>query len=228
MIILGALVNGIGVTIGSIIGLFLKKGLPDSIKNSLMKGLGLCVLYIGISGSLKEKNIIIAIVSMTIAIILGEIIDIDKRLNNLADKLQSIFSKSSSDNSFAEGFVSCVLIICVGAMAIVGSMQSGLAGNNETLFAKSLIDSVIALVMSSTLGIGVCFSGLAVFAYEALLTLMSSFISPFLTSTVINEMTSVGSLLIIAIALNMMEITKIKVANFLLAPFIPILILKFV
>jgi uncharacterized membrane protein YqgA involved in biofilm formation len=227
MIILGALVNGIAVLIGSTIGLFLKKGLPDSIKNSLMQGLGLCVLFIGISGLLVGKNITVTIVSITIGIILGEIIDIDKRLNSLGDKLQSIFSNSSSGSNFAEGFVSCTLIICVGAMAIVGSIQSGLTGNNETLFAKSLIDAVVVLVMSSTLGVGVCFSGFVVFAYEALLTLMASFVSPFLTTSVINEMTAVGSLLIIGIALNMMEITKIKVANFLLAPFLPIVILWF-
>lgn len=227
MILLGALVNAVAIIIGALIGMFFRKGFPEKINTILMQGLGLCVLYVGISGAVSGKKSIITILSIVVGAIIGQLCDFDEILQRLGKLLQSKIQTGKTQSSFAEGFVNCTLFVCVGAMAIVGSLQSGLAGNNEILFAKALIDGVVALVMASTMGIGVCFSAISILIYESILTLSASAISGFLTTPVVNEMTCVGSLLIIAIALNMLKLTDIKVANFILAPFIPILLCMF-
>lgn len=222
MILAGVFANAATIIIGGLFGTIFKKGVPEKMNTSLMQGLGLCVLYVGISGTLKGNNIIIVILSVIIGVVIGEMFDFDRRLQWLGDSLQAMFKFGNSNSTMAEGFVNCTLFVCVGAMAIVGSLQSGLTGTHETLYAKALIDGVVALVMASTMGVGVVFSAAAVLLYESLLTLSSSAISGYLTTPVINEMTCVGSLLIIAIGLNMLKLTNIKVTNFILAPFIPI------
>lgn len=227
MILTGVFANAATIIIGALMGIVFKKGVPEKMNTSIMQGLGLCVLYIGISGSLKGENTVIVILSIIIGVIIGEIFNFDRRLQWVGDSLQAMFKFNGSNNSIAEGFVNCTIFFCVGAMSIVGSLQSGLTGNHETLFAKALIDGTLSLVMASTMGIGVAFSALTVFLYESLLTLSANVISDFLTTPVINEMTCVGSLLIVAIGLNMLKLTNIKVTNFILAPFIPIILYLF-
>jgi uncharacterized membrane protein YqgA involved in biofilm formation len=224
---LGSIVNCFAVIIGGFAGVFLKKGIPEKIGNAIMSGLALCVLYIGISGALSGENILIAILSITIGSLLGEWIDLDKRINWLGDQLESRFKGKNDKASISQGFVTSSLLFCVGAMAIVGSLQSGLTGNHETLFAKSLIDGIAALVLASSLGIGVVMSGGLLLLYEGSITLFAKVISPYLTTSVINEMTCVGSLLIIGLALNMLKITNLKIMNYLPAVFIPILLCSF-
>lgn len=224
---LGSIVNCFAVVIGGLAGVFLKKGIPEKIGNAIMSGLALCVLYIGISGSLSGENILIAILSITIGSLLGEWIDLDKRINWLGNRLESRFKGKNDKVSISQGFVTSSLLFCVGAMAIVGSLQSGLTGNHETLFAKSLIDGIAALVLASSLGIGVVMSGGLLLLYEGSITLLAQVISPYLTTSVINEMTCVGSLLIIGLALNMLKITNLKIMNYLPAVFIPILLCSF-
>ena len=227
MILTGVFVNAATIIIGGLLGILFRKGIPEKMNISIMHGLGLCVLFIGISGSLKGDKIIVVILSIIIGVIIGEALNLDQRLLGLGDWLQARFKFTGSENSIAEGFVNCTIFFCVGAMSIVGSLQSGLTGNHETLFAKALIDGTICLVMASTMGIGVTFSAASVFIYEGLLTISANFISGYLTTPVINEMTCVGSLLIMAIGLNMLTLTTIKVTNFILAPFIPIFLYLF-
>ncbi|MTV82321.1 DUF554 domain-containing protein [Secundilactobacillus folii] len=223
MILFGALANGLAVAFGGGVGLAFKQGISERVKTLIVQALGICVVYVGISGSLKGNNTIFVVLSMVIAAIIGELIDFDHQFNKLGDWLQGLF-KMSSDNSFSEGFVTGSLFICVGAMAIVGSLQSGMAGNNQVLYTKSMIDGIFVLILATTLGLGVVFSSFSVVAYESVLTLLAKWVAPLFTHAVINEMTCVGSLLILIIGLNMLKLTNIKVANLLLAPFLPILL----
>lgn len=228
MILLGAIVNGVAIIAGGLLGVLIQKGIPEKLKTLLMQGMGLCVVYVGISGSLNGENTIITILSIVAGGIIGQMIDFDKWLNRFGNRLQKKVRRTDSGPGFADGFVNFSIVACVGAMSIVGSLQSGISGNHEVLYAKSLIDLIMAVVMAATLGVGVAAAGISVLAYEIALTLLASSISTYLSTSVVNEMTCVGSLIIVAIGLNMLEITNIKVANLLLASFFPILFCLFI
>lgn len=233
MIGLGTLVNVAAVIAGGAVGTFVKKGLPERFKNIIVQAIGLSVLMIGISGVLQgmfkaveggkldRLYIMTMIFSMIIGGILGELINIEKKLDSLGDWFQKKLSKEGS--SFSEGFVSASLLFCVGAMAIVGSLEDGLMGNPNTLFAKSILDGVISIVFASTLGIGVAFSALSLLVYQGGITLLAFWIKPWLTDMVITQMSLVGSVLIFCIGINILEIKKIKVGNLLPAIFMPLL-----
>lgn len=225
---LGTIVNTVAVIIGACIGLLLKRGIPERMADTVMKGIGLCTIYIGITGALKGDNTFILILSMVIGAIIGEAIDLQEKLNRLGEWLEGKLStKNTEKNRFAEGFVTASLLFCVGAMAIVGSLQSGLSGNHEMLFSKSMLDFVAAIIFASSLGVGVVFSAAFVFLYQGSITVMAEWIAPYLTQTVINQMTCVGSVIIIGLAFNILGITKLKVMNFIPAIFLPILLCKF-
>lgn len=227
MVLLGAAINAAAIFLGGGLGLLLKKGLPQKIQNTLMAAMALCVLIIGVKGALKTENILITVISMAAGAVIGEVIDIDAALNKFGNFLQRKFIKSSENSTFGEGFVTTTLYVCVGAMAIVGAIEAGMKGDLSTYYAKSLLDAVAVLIFTSTLGAGCLLSGVVVFLYEGLMTFGASYISGFLTDTIINEMSAVGSLIIIAIALNMLKITKIKVGNLVLATFFPIILCQF-
>ncbi|QCX34843.1 DUF554 domain-containing protein [Caloramator sp. E03] len=218
---MGTIVNAIAIIIGSVIGIIIRRGLPNKIKDTLMNGLALCVLFIGISGVLKGNNTLLIIISIVIGGIVGELIDIDRILIKLGNRVEENFK--GKESKISEAFVTSTLLFCVGSMAIVGALESGLTGNHHTLYAKSMIDGIVSVIYSSTLGIGVAFSSAAVFLYQGLITLCASFLKGFLIESVISNMTAVGSLLIIGLGLNMLGVTKIKVANLLPAIFLPII-----
>jgi len=218
--LLGTFVNFLAIIGGSIVGLFLKGGIPERISSTVMNGISLCILFIGISGAFKVDNMLIVIISMSIGAVIGELFNLDEKLKKLGDWLEKKFKNNK--NKISEGFVSASLIYCVGAMAIVGSLESGLRGNHEILFSKSILDGISAIIFSSTLGIGVMFSAVSVLVYQGLITLCASFISPVLSEAVIANMTACGSLIIIGLGLNVLGVTKIKVANLLPAVFLPI------
>ncbi|KRK98500.1 putative membrane protein [Secundilactobacillus odoratitofui DSM 19909 = JCM 15043] len=222
MMLFGAIANGLAVALGGGIGLVFKRGIPERIKTLVMQSLGICVMYVGISGSLKGNNTVYVVLSLVIGAIIGELIDFDRQFNRMGDWLARRLN-TGSESSISEGFVTGSLFVCVGAMAIVGSLQSGMAGNNSILYTKSMIDGIFILVLATTLGIGVIFAAVPVIGYEAILTLLAKWVAPLFTQTVINEMTCVGSLLILVIGLNMLKLTNIKVANLIVAPFLPIL-----
>ncbi|MGN0558642.1 MAG: DUF554 domain-containing protein [Acutalibacteraceae bacterium] len=222
---IATLVNAAAVIAGGIIGILFKKGIPERISDTVFKGLGLCTLFIGISGSLCGKNVIIVIISIVLGAIIGEGIDLDKRINSLGELIEKRFNKGGGKKvSIAEGFVTSSLLFCVGAMTIVGSLQSGLTGDHSTIFTKSTLDFVAAIIFASTLGIGVLFSAVFVLVYQGAITLFAQWLSPVLSTAVIDEMSCAGYILIIALALNMIGITKLKVMNYVPAVFLPIAI----
>ena len=225
--ILGIIVNSLVIVIGAFIGLFLKGSINEKISNTIMNGLALCVVYIGISGALKGDNTIVMIISVALGAFIGEIIDIDNKLEALGKAIEKRFNKNNGNISIAEGFVTATLLFCIGAMAIVGSLESGLNNNHSTLYAKSILDGISSIIFASTLGIGVALSAIVVFIYQGSITLAASFLAAFLSDIAINNMTAVGSLLIIGLGLNVLGVTKIKVSN-LLPSIIIAVILSFI
>lgn len=217
----GTLVNVATVLGGTFIGLLLKRGIPEKYRVTVIQALGLCVMLIGVQMALKTQNVLIVILSLIIGGILGEWLAIDEKLNQLGDYLTKIWGNNSSN--IGQAFVTTSLLFCVGAMAIVGSLQEGLTGDATTLYAKSMLDGISAIVFSATLGIGVGLSAVTVLIYQGGLTLLAGFLSPWLSDAVICEMTAVGGVMIMAIALLMLEIKQIKVANWL--PAIPMAVM---
>ena len=226
MVLLGSFVNGIVVVIAGIIGAFVGKRLPKRVCDTVMHGMALCIIFIGIDGALSGDDTLVMIISIALGAIIGELINFDKWLNRFGDFLQKKIA-GNSQGSFGEGFVTATLLICVGAWAITGAMDAGIRGEHTSFYAKAVVDGVACCIMATTLGIGVALSGVMLFIYQGGLSLASTWVAPYLTTVVVNELTAVGSLLIIAIGLNMLGITKIKVVNLLPAVFIPILLCQF-
>ena len=225
---LGTLVNTAAVLVGSCIGLLFRKGLPERFGQVIMKGLGLCVMYIGIKGALKGENEIIAILSVAVGAVIGELLRLDERLEKLGGWIERKCKKREDDKtSVTEGFVSASLLFCVGAMTILGSLESGISGDHSTLFLKSILDFTCSIIYASTLGYGVLFSAATVLVIQGSITLLAGWIAPVLTETVILEMSCVGSILIIGLVLNMLGITKLKMMNYIPAIFLPLLFCLF-
>lgn len=226
---LGTIVNAAAIIGGSIVGVLFKGGLPEKMTQTIMRGVGLCVLLIGLSGALEGSSEIMPIIFYIVfGILIGEGIDIEKRLEQLGDRVEKRFSKRGG--GFSKGFVTASLLFCVGAMAIMGSLESGLHGNYEILFSKAILDGIISIVLASTLGIGVLFSAFSVLIYQGAITLLAQSLSGVLTDTVILQMSATGGLLIAALGFNMIMDSKVKVGNMLPAVFLPMLydvILKF-
>lgn len=227
MVLIGALVNALVIVVGGFVGLFLKRGIPENIKLGLTNAMGLCVVAIGIQGALKTNNFLIMIISICIGVIIGELIDIDGKINKFGNFLQKKLSKNE-DSTFGEGFVTCTLLFCTGAMAIVGGIEAGMKGDFSTYYAKSVLDGLNALIFATTLGSGCLLSAPVILLYQGGITLAAKYVSVFLTDAMITEMSAVGSLIIIAIGLNMLKITKIKIGNLILATFIPIILCLFI
>ena len=220
---LGTIVNCITIAVGCFLGLIAKGKIPERIGDTIMKGLALCTMYIGISGALEGNDTLQMIISIAIGALIGEIIDIDKWLEKLGAFLESKFNKKGKYGSIAQGFITSSLLFCVGAMAIVGSLESGLKGDNTTLFTKSILDGISSIIFTSTLGIGVIFSIGTVLIYQGGIAICAGMLSNVLSSVVITNMSAVGGLLILGLGLNMLGVTKIKIANMLPAIFIPII-----
>lgn len=212
---LGVIVNVITVILGSCIGLLFKKGIPERVSTAAMIGLGACTLYIGISGSLCGENVLIVISSVVLGVISGTLLNIDGAINKFAKNVETKFKKEGQRVSIAEGLVTATLLFCVGSMTVTGSIQAGLTGDNSVLITKATLDFVSSMMLSSSLGFGVLLAAVSVFVIQGGLVLLAGLIAPFMSTGAINEMTCVGSILIIMIGTNLMGITKIKVANFL-------------
>lgn len=212
---LGVLVNSVAVIIGGLIGLIFKSKISDKVSKPVMVGLGVCVLYIGISGSLEGENVLIAITAIVLGIITGTVLNIDDNINKLANKVEQKFKKENSVESLSEGFITATLLFCIGAMTITGSIQAGLVNDNSILITKSILDFVSAIMLAASLGRGVLLSSISLLITQGLLVILSSVIAPYINDSLINEITCVGSLIIILIGTNLMGITKVKVADFL-------------
>ncbi len=226
---LGTIVNAAAILAGGLAGLLLHRGLRQEITDTVMKGLGLVVVYIGISGALEGKNVLIAVISIAAGGILGGALDLDGRFTRFADGMQAKLAKGkdSEKNTLGEGFVTATLLFCVGAMAIVGSLNSGLRGDHQVLFTKSLLDGISAAMFASALGPGVLLSAVPVLLYQGAVTLLASILAPVLTDPAVAEMTCVGSLLILALGLNMIGYCRIRVMNYIFGMFLPVLLTRF-
>lgn len=218
---LGTVVNTLAILAGGTVGLMINRGLNKSYQETIMQGMALVILVIGISNALETQNMILVIASVVIGSFLGSLLKIEAKLESLGQFLQSKVGGSTSN--IAVAFVSTSLIFCVGAMAIVGALESGIHNQHDTLFAKSMLDGISSIIFASTLGVGVLFSALAVFIYQGSLTLLAGLLAHWFVPALITEMSAIGGILIIAIAINILEIKKIKVGNMLPAIFVPVL-----
>ncbi len=221
------IVNTLTVLIGASLGLLLHRGIPERIINALMIALGLCTIYIGIDGALVGENALVTILSMCIGVAVGELLDLEGKLNGFSHLIEKKFAKGSGKISIAQGFMTASVLFCIGSMTIVGAMQAGINGDNTMLLTKSTLDLISSFALAASLGIGVLLAAVFVLVFEGGLVLLAQYIAPFMTDYVINEITCAGSLIIIAIGLNLIGLTNIKCANFLPAIFLPVILCLF-
>lgn len=217
---LGTIVNALSILGGGLTGSLFKNKISSTYNETIMKALGLSVILIGLKGALQVNDILLLIISLTLGTLMGEMLKIERGIEKIGALLESKFSKQGG---LANGFITASLVYCVGAMAIMGSLESGLSNKHDILYAKSLIDGITAIIFSSSLGIGVCFSAISVFIYQGIITLTASLMKQFLITSVVNEMSAIGGLLIVAIGANMLDIKRIKVGNMLPSIFMPLL-----
>jgi len=230
---LGTLINVAAIVLGGFVGLFVKKSLNEKLLDSVMKAIGVAVMFVGISGALtgllkinggtiETSGTMLMIVSLILGTFIGELLKIEDRLEGVGEKLKNAV-KVKDGGSFVEAFVTTTLIFCVGAMAIVGSLQDGLTGDYTMLAAKSVLDGIMALIIASTMGVGALFSAIPVFLYQGAITLLAEFISPILSQELILNLSYIGSTLIFCIGINQLFGKKIKTGNMLPALLIPII-----
>ena len=222
MALLGDLVNSLAIIAGSLLGLIVKRGLPEKWQETIMSGIALSIVVIGIRMAIITQNIVIVIAALTIGAIIGEILDLEGGMQRIGDWIGSKLAGGSKSTAaqIAQGFASASVLFCSGAMAIVGSIQSGLANDHATLFAKATLDGIIALVMTANLGIGVIFSSISVGIYQGSIVLASGLIEPYVTQKILNEVTSSGGIMIMAIGFNMMKLTHTRIANMIPGMFV--------
>lgn len=225
MILLGTIANSAAIIIGGIAGSFFRKGISERFSNIIMSVLGLFTLVLGMMFAVDTQNALVVIFSLVIGSVIGEWIDIEKRMNDLGDYVQG--KLNSGEGSFSKGFVTASLLFCVGTMSIMGSLQSGLMNNHNILLTKSILDGTISVVFASTLGIGVVLSSLPVLVYQGSIALLASSVAPYLSEAVITEMTAVGGVLLVGMGINLLETRKLKVGNMLPAIFLPIILMLF-
>ena len=233
MIGTGTIVNAAGIVAGASLGVLAGKRLSERFKEIALQAMGLSIIMVGASGALQgilavgpagleRKDLLLVIFSLTLGGLAGEAVGIEAWLERWGRWIQSNFARGG-DGRFVEGFVSASLIFCVGAMAIVGSLEDGLAGNPSTLLAKAVLDCVLSVVFASTMGFGVAFSALPVFLYQGAITLLAGSVRPWLVPAVIGQVSAVGSVLILAIGINILFPGRVRVGNLLPAVLVPVL-----
>ncbi len=218
---LGTIINAAAIILGGALGLLFGNAMPEKMNKTIIQGLGLAILLVGADMALKTNNSLVVICSLVIGGVIGECIDIEKKLKNLGTWMENKFA-SGEDGRFTRAFVSASLIYCIGAMAITGSIESGIKGNHSILMVKSLLDGTTAIVFAASMGIGVLASAIPVFLYQGAITLAAGLLKDILSQAIITEMSATGGLLIIGIGLNILEIKEIKVGNLLPGIFVAI------
>jgi len=223
---IGTIANAVAIAVGGLIGLGFKNGMPDRYKDMVGYIAGLSVVVVGLVSSVgnlmqQESNPILFIVSLVIGSLLGEKLDLEGKMEAFGAFLERKMSKSKG--SFSKGFVTSSILFCTGSMAILGAFESGIHGDHSILYAKSVLDGIISVIFASTLGVGVIFSSISVFIYQGSLTMLASFIAPFLTEPMLTGIAVVGGVMLVALGLRLLKLIEIKVANMLPSLFIPIL-----
>jgi len=219
MIGLGTIINTAAVIAGGLIGICLKKGMKQKMQDTLMQACGVSVIFLGISGTLSKMSVVensdmVLILSLVIGSLIGEWLDIEQKMDLIGEKIKTAV-KAQNDNKFVDGFVNVSLIICVGAMAIVGSIQDGISGDYSMLAAKAILDFVIVMVFASTYGIGAIFSAVLIFLYQGGITLAAAAFGSFASAAVIDNLSFVGSALIFCVGINVGFGKRINVGNML-------------
>jgi len=233
MIGLGTIINVFAIIIGATVGILLHKIIPTRLQNTVTSAVGLSVCFVGISGVVSKmlvsnngvfetKDTMLMVASLVIGAFIGELFNIEKQLERFGNFCKSHIKSKKENSRFTEGFVSSSLLFCVGAMAIVGSLEDGLTGNYTTLFAKSLMDGTVSIFFAASMGAGVYLSVLPIALYQGGITILAGVIKPYLSTVLIDQLSLVGSVLIFAIGLNMCANTKIKIGNLLPAVLVPI------
>lgn len=225
---LGTIANSGAIVVGALCGVMLKKGLPQRWQETMMQAIAFCIVIIGVQMALKTTNIVITIFSLVIGAIIGESIDIEELMRGFSLWVGNKVARSESVAAeIAKGFVNASILFCTGAMAIVGSIQDGLAGDYTTLFAKATLDGLISLIMAANLGIGVALSAVSVAVYQGSITLMAGAIEGMLSQQILAELTAAGGIMIMAIGTNMLELTKVRIANLLPGIIVSVVLAKY-
>lgn len=217
---LGTVVNALAIVVGGATGLLFKNIIPEKITEALLKAISLAVIAIGIKLSLEGQNLTLLIISIIIGTTIGEYINIEVRLDRAGAYIENKMKNKA--NNVASGFVTSSLLCCVGSLSVIGSIQSGLTGNNEILFSKALLDLIASVSLAVSMGVGVIFSSISVLIYQGTITMLAGLVQSLLSDVVIREMTAIGGVIIMGIGLNFLEIKRIKVGNMLPAIFLPI------
>ena len=216
MILFGTIINALLIVVGAFVGRFLHN-IPERMKETVMYGIGLAVAVIGIQMTFESTQVLIVIISIVVGAVIGEWVDLDKKVNDLGHWMESKIPANDKGPGISQGFVTATLIFVIGSMAIIGAIDSGLRNDHDVLVTKGIIDGFTAIILSSTLGIGVAFAAIPVILYQGLITLFSTQISRFVPDDLldffISEMTATGGLMIFAIGLNLIGLTKVRVAN---------------
>lgn len=229
---MGTLINCLAVIGGGALGIAIKGGLPQRVSDLLMQALGLCTMFIGLCGALSgmiqvENGTLVAsgtlllIASLAIGAVAGELLDIEGKMEHLANRIKRIVH--SEDNRFVEGFVTNALVICIGAMAVVGALQDGLMHDSSMLITKAILDGIISMIFASALGIGVLFAAIPLGIYQGSITLMAALVAPYFTTQLITNLSYVGSVLIFGVGINLLFGKQIRIGNLLPALLVPII-----
>lgn len=221
----GTIVNAAAVVLGGGVGMLIKKGLKENFRESMMKTLGIAVIFLGAAGAmtgllefkdgvLRTRGTMLMILSLTLGIIAGELLKIEDRMESLGEKLKKLV-RAESDSHFVQGFVTNALVVCVGAMAVVGSLQDGISRDPSTLYAKAILDAMISMVFAASLGVGVLFAAVPLFIYQGAITLLAGAVSSFFTDSVVSNLSYIGNVLIAAVGVNLLFGKTVKVGNML-------------
>ncbi|MGM8365459.1 DUF554 domain-containing protein [Virgibacillus sp. W0181] len=218
MVLFGTLVNGAFIIVGSVLGLFFTK-IPEKYKETVMHGIGLAVILIGLQMAFATESILIVLISLLTGAIIGEFLQVEQFLNRFGTWIGSKFTTENSKYSVSQGFVTASLIFVIGAMSVIGALDSGIRGDHQVLITKSILDGFTALVLTTTLGFGVILSFFPVVLYQGTIALLGTQIDRWIPEQVLNglivELTAVGGLLIVAIGLNVLKIMHVRIGNLL-------------
>lgn len=209
----GTIINAAAIVIAGLLGLLLRKGIPENMIRTMQDGLGILILVIGLQYGLKADSLAVVGLSLALGAVVGEWRQWEAKLERLGEKLQSL--SGGSNEQFVKGFVTATMVFCVGAMAVLGSLEDGLTHNPQILIVKSMLDGIFSIIFAASMGVGVLFSAIPVFIYQGTITLGATFIQPYMTEPMLNNITALGGLLIAGIGLNALGITRIRVANLL-------------
>jgi len=219
--LIGTIVNAVAVALGSLAGLVLPR-MPDKMRDVVTQGLGLAILFVGISMGLKTKNFVLVIISLAVGGVVGSLLRLDDLLNWVGRRLEAVVKKIGGGRvggSVAEGFVSATLLFCVGAMAVIGAIEDALRGDHTILYTKSMLDFISSMLLSATMGVGVIFSAAAIFLYQGAIALSARYITSFFSASeldlVVTEVSAVGGILVAAIGLGVLGVKKVNVVNLL-------------